>query len=429
MTLEMPSRTARAIVLGVLAGAAAAMPLPALTALPAYAQAQDPAATPPPATSDSLPPTIQLDPIAPIAPDLPDAPPPSAPVETPPPAAAPRATPAAEQPATSSAEPQAPPEGQPPATPPPASDRVRRAPRAIKIDDLKLDPKQYLISIPPIDSSIVLNLKKVEREPERRWSLHFSFGATQADLAQSVARARLMERFGREAFGELQSGAFDIGWTRDGPTDPGTGLRLQGDIRYKLNSLVTLEGRLGQASAITAFAQRGFRFDEKAEILDLSGSVLLTMPWRLWRFGFYAGGGGGYLHGKLSTGFYVPSFSGIPFYLVSSATGNSSQYHLRGGGEMYVTRFVSFTVEGEYRRAEIETLKYSSDSQAKAVDEYDGPGGVGNSPHVWNYYDFDLEQQRFFWSVQDPDRPDLPLEPVTIDFTGFSFTAGLRYHF
>ncbi len=311
-------------------------------------------------------------------------------------------------------------------TPPAASDQVRRAPRSIKFDDLKLDPTHFISRVAPIDTAIVLNLKKAEREPERRWSLHFSFGGTQANLSRSVERARMMERFGREAFGSLQAGGLNFMWTADGPTEPDNGVRLQADIRYKLNSLMTLEARGGEANAITEFTQPGFRFDEKAEITDLSGGLLFTLPWRVWRFGFYAGGGGGLLHGKITSSFYVPSFDGTPSYLVSSATGNSSQYHVRGGGEMYLARFVSLTIEGEYRNAEIEKLKYTDTVPypftAKAVDETD-------TPLVWTYYEFNLQQQIFLWSATDPARPDVPTRPINIDFTGVSVTFGLRYHF
>lgn len=299
--------------------------------------------------------------------------------------------------------------------PGPATDQVRRSPRVIKLDDLALDPAEHLLRAAPIDTSIILNLKKVEREPERRWSLHLSFGASQADLRQSVERARLMERFGRAAFGSIQAGALQMGWTDEGPTDPSTGLQLRGDVRFRVNPLVTLETEFGYSSALTSFYQPGFGFDEKAEVKNLTGGLLLTLPWRLWRFGFYAGGGGGVLLGKTTSQLFIASVNSVPFYLTSEATGNAAQYHVRGGGEVYVAKFVSLTVEAQYRWAKIDELKYADDARLKAINETD-------TPIVWTDYVFDFANQSFGW-WGDPSRP------VRIDFSGASLTAGLRYHF
>jgi opacity protein-like surface antigen len=298
---------------------------------------------------------------------------------------------------------------------PASSDRAKRARRVVRIDDLEADPSVFVGRVAPIDTSIVLNLDRVEREPERRWSLHMSVGTTQADLQPSVERGLLMERFGRDAFGDLPAGALPTPWSNEGPTDPKNAGRVEGDIRFRLTPLTTLEAQVGYASAQTRFAQPGFRFDETARILDFSGGALFTLPWRLWRFGFYAGGGGGFLLGKLTSQFFVPSFNGTPTYVVSEADGNSTEMHVRGGGEIYLARFVSLTLEGEYRWAKIEELTYAEGSQLKARNETD-------VPTVWTEYTFSLEQQIFFWDG-DPSRP------ITFDFTGASVTAGLRYHF
>jgi hypothetical protein len=104
---------------------------------------------------------------------------------------------------------------------------------------------------------------------------------------------------------------------------------------------------------------------------------------------------------------------------VSEATGSSSQYYLRAGGEAFITRFASFTIEGEYRKAEINDLKYTeetmqSTTSARAINETD-------TPYIWTDYVFDFENQVFGW-IGDPN------QPLTMDFTGVSITAGLRYH-
>ncbi len=312
--------------------------------------------------------------------------------------------------------------GDPAAPPAPEAPLDPRAARKIKIDDLPIDPAEHGLRPAPIDTSIVLNLKRMENEPERRWSLRFAVGSGDVDLGPSIARAHLMERFGRQTFGEvadLIGEIFDFGWSDDGPTEPSTAARIAGNVRYKILPIVTLEAQAGRSNALTHFTQPGFRFDERNEVIDFSAGPIVTLPFRLWRFGFYAGGGAGILRGKLSSEVFVPAFGGQPVYLVSEATGNSTQYYLRAGGEAFVTKFASFTIEAEYRNAKIDNLKYTdetigSTTSARAVNETD-------TPLVWTDYVFDFQNQIFGW-VGDPN------QPVEMDFTGVSVTAGLRYH-
>jgi hypothetical protein len=297
-----------------------------------------------------------------------------------------------------------------------------RAPRKIMIDEMPLNASEHTLHPALIDTSIALNLKRMEKEPERRWSLRFAVGTGDVDVEPSIARARLMEQFARETFGsvaDVLGEIFDFGWSDEGPTEPSSAPRIEGNLRYRILPTITLEAQAGRSNALTDFTQPGFRFDERAEVMDFSVGPMVTLPFRLWRFGFFAGGGAGLLRGKVTSEVFLPSFGGQPVFLVSEATGSSSQYYLRAGGEAFITRFASFTIEGEYRKAEINDLKYTeetmqSTTSARAINETD-------TPYIWTDYVFDFENQVFGW-IGDPN------QPLTMDFTGVSITAGLRYH-
>lgn len=324
-------------------------------------------------------------------------------------------------PAANAAEPEAaasPDEGSAtPASAPPAS--KARPSREINLEKVDVNMRDYIYEPDPIGGSVVLNLKKMEREPDRRWSLQFSMGAGEADIDRALTRVQTMEQLGRDIFGQAadQAGAglFDFGWTDEGASEPSSAFRIRGDVRYKPIPILTLEAEIGRSGAKSAFSQPGFRYDENAEIVDGSIGALVTLPWRLWRFGFYAGGGVGLLRGTLTSQLFVPSFTGTPDFSVSRATGSSQQYNLKGGGEVYITRFISFTLEAEYRKAEIDNLEYDDDAEVKAVNELD-------KPLAWVGYTADFQSQSF-GSIADPS------SPVTLDFSGVLVTGGLRYHF
>lgn len=309
----------------------------------------------------------------------------------------------------------APEAGAAPAAPPSKA----RPKREINLEKIDVNVRDYIYEPDPIGGSVILNLKKMEREPERRWSLQFSMGAGEANLDQMLTRVQTMERLGRDIFGQAaeQAGAglFDFGWSDEGASEPNSAFRVRGDVRYKPIPLLTLEAEIGRSGAKSAFSQPGFRYDENAEVVDASIGALVTLPWRLWRFGFYAGGGVGLLRGTLTSQLFVPSFTGTPDFSVSRATGSSQQYNLKGGGEVYLTRFISFTLEAEYRQAEIDNLEYDDDAEVKAVNELD-------KPLSWVDYTADFQSQSF-GSVADPG------SPVTLDFSGVLVTGGLRYHF
>lgn len=342
---------------------------------------------------------------------------PAAPVPAPVGPAGDAATIPGETPAQPGASGGATPEGQAP----PASPADDTGPRNIKIDDLQVNSQDYVINPAPIDTSIVLNLKRMEKEPERRWSLRLAFGTGTVDMDMSLQRARLMEAFGRQAFGQISENLGEsFGWSGAGPSEPSNAARIVGNVRYKLLPTITLEAQAGRSNALTDFSQPGFRFDERNEVLDISVGPLITLPFRLWRFGFFAGGGVGFIKGKQTSEVFVPSFAAAPVFLVSEATGNTAQYYLRAGGEAFVTKFISFTIEAEYRNAKIDDLKYTDNTvnstvSARAINETD-------VPYVWNSFEFDFEGQAFGW-LGDPN------QPMEMDFTGVAVTAGLRYHF
>ncbi|HKQ18523.1 MAG TPA: hypothetical protein VJW75_02135 [Candidatus Eisenbacteria bacterium] len=311
-----------------------------------------------------------------------------------------------------------------PVTPPPAEvipprpASKARPQQVVNLEKVEVKASDYTLVPDPIGESVVLNLSRMEREPERKWSLQLSLGAGEATLNESFTRVSTMEDLGRDIFGQLAENAgpgFVLPWTDEGTTDPNSALRIRGDVRYKPWPIVTLEAALGHEGAEISFSQPGYRFDETSEVIDASIGALVTLPWRLWRFGLYAGGGVGLLRGTLTSSLYVPSFEGAPDYSVSRATGNSGQFSLKGGGEVYLTRFISFTLETEYRQAEIDELKYDDNAEIKALGETD-------TPYAWVGYEADFIG-RFFQPIADPS------QPVKIDFSGLLLTGGIRYHF
>ncbi|MFN0152566.1 MAG: outer membrane beta-barrel protein [bacterium] len=316
---------------------------------------------------------------------------------------------------------------QTPASPAPEQSAAASAPaaskarpnREINLEKIDVNMRDYIYEPDPIGGSVVLNLKKMEREPDRRWSLQFSVGAGDANLDQVRSRVQTMEALGRQLFGQFaeQAGAglFDFGWSDEGASEPNSAFRVRGDVRYRPIPILTLEAEVGRSGTKSYFTQPGFRYDENAEIIDGSIGALVTLPWRVWRFGFYAGGGVGVIRGTLTSQLFVPSFEGVPDFSTSRATGSSQQYNLKGGGEVYVTRFISFTLEAEYRKAEITDLKYDADSEIKAINETD-------RPLSWVDFEADFES-RSSGTIGDPGNP------VTLDFSGVLVTGGLRYHF
>jgi hypothetical protein len=311
-----------------------------------------------------------------------------------------------------------------PVTPPPAEvtpatpASKARPQRVVNLEQVEVDAGEYTLVPDPIGGSVVLNLGRMEREPERKWSLQLAIGAGEATLNESFSRVHTMEQLGRDIFGQLAENAgpgFVLPWTDEGTTDPNSALRIRGDVRYKPWPLVTLEAALGREAAQTAFSQPGYRFDESSAITDLSIGALVTLPWKLWRFGLYAGGAVGLLRGSLTSQLFVPDFSGASDYTISHATGTSQQFSLKGGGEVYVARFISFTLEAEYRNAEIDELEYDEDSEPWTSTEQ-------KVPLAWVGYEADFLGQ-FFQPIADPS------QPVKIDFSGLLLSGGIRYHF
>ncbi len=297
----------------------------------------------------------------------------------------------------------------------PAASKARPN-REINLEKVDVNMRDYIYEPDPIGGSVVLNLKKMEREPERRWSLQLSMGAGEANIDQALSRVQTMEQLGRDLFGQVaEQTGLGLRWNDEGTTEPGSAFRIRGDVRYRPIPILTLEAEVGRSGAKSAFSQPGYLYDEHAEVIDASVGALVTFPWRLWRLGFYAGGGLGLLRGTLTSQLFVPSFSGTPDFSVSRATGSSQQYNLKGGGEVYLTRFISFTMEAEYRKAEINTLEYDDDAEIKALNET-------NTPLAWVGYTADFEAQSF-GAIGDPSNP------VRLDFSGVLVTGGLRYHF
>lgn len=386
---------------------AAAAALVAVVALVAPAAAQDP-------LLDDLqlrPRTSKPDTATAAPTTLPVLPTPGA-TTTPPPAPAPAVgEPAVQVPA----EPVAPPAE---VIIPAAPASKARPQRVVNLEQVDVKASDYALVPDPIGESVVLNLARMEREPERKWSLQLAIGAGEATLNESVTRVQTMEQAGRDIFSQFAENAgpgFVLPWTDEGTTEPNSALRIRGDLRYKPWPLVTLEGALGHESAEVSFSQPGYRFDETSAVTDVSIGALVTLPWRLWRFGLYAGGAVGLLRGVLTSSLYVPDFSGSPEYQISRATGNSTQFSLKGGGEVYVARFISFTLETEYRNAAIDELTYDDDAEIKGIGETD-------TPYAWVGYDADFIQQSLN-PIADPS------QPVKIDFSGLLLTGGIRYHF
>lgn len=293
-----------------------------------------------------------------------------------------------------------------------------RPQHVVNLEKIEVSASEYTLVPDPIGGSVVLNLGRMEREPERKWSLQLAVGAGEATLEESFSRVHTMEQLGRDIFGQLAENAgpgFVLPWTDEGTTDPNSAVRIRGDIRYKPWPLVTLEAALGREAAQTSFSQPGYRFDESSAITDVSIGALVTLPWNLWRFGLYAGGAVGLLRGSLTSQLFVPDFSGASDYSISHATGTSQQFSLKGGGEVYVARFISFTLEAEYRNAAIDELTYDDDAEIKAEGETD-------TPLAWIGYEADFLDQ-FFQPIADPSRP------VKIDFSGLMLSGGIRYHF
>ncbi len=307
-----------------------------------------------------------------------------------------------------------------------------------------------------IDLDLIdLDLNAIIAEGENLWSFSFTAGYGESDLGDSRAKgaaiATLQGMF--EAVNEQIGQVADIGWSGDGFSDSKAAFNWMASGRYKLPEAIrfpSIGGHFGiemNASRVGSsilLTENGFGSSITDEVYSIGGNGLYYFPKNMTSFDIpyipdlpitgsrrdlFLSFGGGFARGKHITELFMPprDFSSIPPPILLEAHETRPTWQVSLGGEEFYTPYLSFSWRAGYQNMEFDELKYSDGSLA-TLHEYESrtPAepivlGYGEVATVWTPW-FPADALLGSWGA-NPD------DPVNIDFTGFTFSAGLRYHF
>jgi len=299
---------------------------------------------------------------------------------------------------------------------------------------------------------IDLDLDAIIAEKEKLFSLSFSIGTSQSDLATTRAQAASITSI-KSAYDSLAVAfedvtGIDIRWTKDSFEGQKPVLDLFGSVRFKLPESITMPGvggRLGleiaggRTGTSTRFSETGLGASITDEAWIFSGRALYYLPETFTGSGWvifpgvekrevYLGLGAGRAFAKHSIEMYTPdpNLSGIGEFSLFEATGSSNTFDLLAGAEEYFTPFLSLNVELGYQWLRQEELKYTDPERVADSDLLINEGEVATSWGPW----FPEGMIPLVATAADLEYGyDRGEDPIVVDYSGFSLRAGLRYHF
>ncbi|MFH1278864.1 MAG: hypothetical protein ABIK65_10850 [Candidatus Eisenbacteria bacterium] len=318
-----------------------------------------------------------------------------------------------------------------------AADDLRRPPAP---DDL-LDP-----------DLIELDLDAIIAEQEKLWSVSFQIGTAQKDLATTETQAENIVTI-KAAYDNLadefeDATGISIRWQKDSFDPISPVFDLFGTVRYKLPESILLPGvgsRLGvelsggRTGTATRFSELGFGASLSDEVYVLSGRALFYMPasltfndYRLFqgveKREVYFGLGFGRAWANHAVEIYSPaaSLSGIGEFYHFEADGSTNIFEVTLGLEEYFTPSLSVNFQVGYQSLKQDELKYADVQKVEDADILINEGEVAT---VWGPW-FPEGSIPFIAIQSGLDYGwDTGTENIVVDFSGFNFKTGLRYHF
>ncbi len=297
---------------------------------------------------------------------------------------------------------------------------------------------------------IDLDLGAIVAEGENLWSFSFTAGYGQSNLEdsemQATSIASIQGMF--EAVNAQIGQVADIGWSGEGFSDLKMAFNWRATGRYKLPESIMVpglgmrlgvEGTISRIGSSTRLGENGFGASLTDDAYIYSASALFYLPgaintYRIPYLGarrdIFLSAGGGLSRGRHSVEIFVPprDFMSIPPPILLDASQTNPTWQIGLGGEEYYTPYFSLSWQVGYQSVEFDELKYSDASIATlAFFENKEPVaepiviGYGDVATVWTPW-FPEGNLLGAWGAD-------PSNPVDIDFGGFSFSAGLRYHF
>lgn len=318
-----------------------------------------------------------------------------------------------------------------------AADDLRRPPAP---DDL-LDP-----------DLIELDLGAIIAEQEKLWSISFQLGSGQQDLATTEQQGENIVTL-KAAYDNLanefeDATGINIRWQRDSFEPINPLFDLFGTVRYKLPESILLPGaesRLGvelsggRTGTSTRFSELGFGASLADQAWILTGRVLFYLPpsltfndYRLFqgvdKREVYFGLGAGRAWANHAIEIYSPAatLSGIGEAYHFEANGSTGMFEIALGLEEYFTPSLSLNLQVGYRSLKQEELKYADVQKVEDADILINEGEIAT---VWGPW-FPEGSIPFIAIQSGLDYGwDTGEENIVVDFSGFNFKTGLRYHF
>ncbi|MBM3321644.1 MAG: hypothetical protein FJY73_13360 [Candidatus Eisenbacteria bacterium] len=298
---------------------------------------------------------------------------------------------------------------------------------------------------------IDLDLGAIIAEKEKLWSVTFGLGTSGQGLRTTEAQARNIVTI-KEAFDNLadafeEAVGIDIRWSKDSFEDMRPVLDIYGGGRLKLPSSVTLPGLGGRfgleldggrTGSATRFSEYGFGASIADEAWYLSGRALYYLPSALTLPGLYVRGvekreiyiaaGFGRAWAKHSVEIFSPDpvLQGIGDFYLYEATGSANTFDLSIGAEEYFTPFLSVSLRAGYRWLEKGSLKYTDVEEIRSSPLLINEGEIAT---VWGPWFPEGMVPIVAMAAGLEYGWDRGEEPIVVDFSGFLFRAGLRYHF
>jgi hypothetical protein len=299
---------------------------------------------------------------------------------------------------------------------------------------------------------IDLDLTAIVAEEERLWSVSFGVGSSQQGLATTETQAEhiMTMKAGFDSLANYfeDAAGITIRWRSDAFEDMRPVLDLQAAVRYKLPDKFTLPGvgaRLGveltggRMGTATRFSDCGFAASLADEAWVLGGRALVYLPTSLTLTRFrpfkgvekrdvYVGFGAGRAWARHSIEIYMPDdqLQGIGDFYHYQATGSGNTYEFMAGADEYFTPSLSLNLQVGYRWLEKGGLEYTDpekiENSSILIDE-------GKVATVWGPW-FPEGMIPFVAAAAGLNSGwDRGTEEIKVDFSGFVFRGGLRYHF
>ncbi len=299
---------------------------------------------------------------------------------------------------------------------------------------------------------IELDLDAIIAEQEKLWSFSFKLGSAQNDLATTEQQAENIATL-KLAYDALaaefeNATGINIEWSQDSFESLRPVLDMYASVRYKLPERFVLPrvgGRLGvemqggRTGTSTNFYENGFGAAIADEAWLFGGRFLYFLPASLTASNrqifrgvekreIYFGVGAARAWVNHSVEVYMPdpNFQGIGDFYDFQATGNTTVYEFLVGVEEYFTPYLSLNLQVGYQSLKKGDLRYVNPQKVEDADILINEDEIAT---VWGPWfpeamvPFVAVQQNLQYGW---DRGE---DSVVIDFTGFNFRLGLRYHY